>query len=674
MYISKLKIKNFKCFDEVEINFDRNFNLIIGENNSGKSTIFEALRLWQLAVYQFFKKRTGKTGDGSDNIGFYIKTSFEPLEVNDLSFLRIDNLNNILYKKKTFNEEDNQINNYENTFLIELIFSNDLEHTVSLPIVFRPREKTNILMCSISFTDDLDKKEQLKTISHNLSKVIKLNNNATFINRVRLAYIAPKFTLPNKETLFATDAAIVTKKLLFGESHLVIRNILHRWCEFSYQKQTKAKSGETIVKAIEKLKKLNFDEKIFEDNFELIKPFIQSKLAYDLIPQSNNKSQFLKNIEENLKTIVTQKFNFESINNPIEETYLKINDKNKNTEISQLGSGTINILNILSVLNYNDETINKRDATRCNILLLDEPDSHLQFNLQKNLFNFLENISSKDKKNRINKQIFIITHNSSLISQSKRILFIKNDDKSISSISFNEYLENHLKNIDENHYNVMKELHKAKKEKEDIEKQLSEYSKPVIYCEGTTDVKILKKAYEKLYKEEFFFNEKFNISNINGASGVASVLRNNQSKSNLCLVGILDNDSAGQKEIEKLRNNHSFTSTDNIHYKNQSNNSHILLLPIPESRLKSAKFFEKNTIIEYLFEDETLENKMQIKMITDKGETFKKINDDTKEQDKDSIVKNIGILEINDFKNFIPLFEKIAEIIGYQLPAINFDN
>lgn len=58
MYISKLRIKNFKCFQDVEITFDRNFNLIIGENNSGKSTIFDALRLWQLAFKEFLKDRT----------------------------------------------------------------------------------------------------------------------------------------------------------------------------------------------------------------------------------------------------------------------------------------------------------------------------------------------------------------------------------------------------------------------------------------------------------------------------------------------------------------------------------------------------------------------------------------------------------------------------------------
>ena len=58
MYISKIKIKNFKCFNDIEVEFDPNFNLIIGQNNSGKSTIFDALRLWQLAFQKFLKDRT----------------------------------------------------------------------------------------------------------------------------------------------------------------------------------------------------------------------------------------------------------------------------------------------------------------------------------------------------------------------------------------------------------------------------------------------------------------------------------------------------------------------------------------------------------------------------------------------------------------------------------------
>ena len=43
MYISKLYIKNFKCFSEFEIEFNEGLNVIIGSNNSGKTTIIKAI-------------------------------------------------------------------------------------------------------------------------------------------------------------------------------------------------------------------------------------------------------------------------------------------------------------------------------------------------------------------------------------------------------------------------------------------------------------------------------------------------------------------------------------------------------------------------------------------------------------------------------------------------------
>lgn len=44
MYISKITLKDFKAYaDTVIIEVNRQFNVIIGENNIGKSTIFEAL-------------------------------------------------------------------------------------------------------------------------------------------------------------------------------------------------------------------------------------------------------------------------------------------------------------------------------------------------------------------------------------------------------------------------------------------------------------------------------------------------------------------------------------------------------------------------------------------------------------------------------------------------------
>ena len=46
MYISQMRIKNFRCFKEdFIVNFNPGMNVIIGANNSGKTTIIRALEM-----------------------------------------------------------------------------------------------------------------------------------------------------------------------------------------------------------------------------------------------------------------------------------------------------------------------------------------------------------------------------------------------------------------------------------------------------------------------------------------------------------------------------------------------------------------------------------------------------------------------------------------------------
>ena len=45
MYISKVKIKNFKCYKKFEIELNPELNIIVGDNESGKSTLLEAINL-----------------------------------------------------------------------------------------------------------------------------------------------------------------------------------------------------------------------------------------------------------------------------------------------------------------------------------------------------------------------------------------------------------------------------------------------------------------------------------------------------------------------------------------------------------------------------------------------------------------------------------------------------
>ncbi|WP_346678582.1 AAA family ATPase [uncultured Brachyspira sp.] len=45
MYIKKIKIQNFKCFKNFELDLNKNINIIVGNNESGKSTLLEAIHL-----------------------------------------------------------------------------------------------------------------------------------------------------------------------------------------------------------------------------------------------------------------------------------------------------------------------------------------------------------------------------------------------------------------------------------------------------------------------------------------------------------------------------------------------------------------------------------------------------------------------------------------------------
>lgn len=60
--IHKLILKNFKRIKEETFDFNQ-FDLIVGANNSGKSTALQAMAIWQYCVDQFnLSKRKGSRG------------------------------------------------------------------------------------------------------------------------------------------------------------------------------------------------------------------------------------------------------------------------------------------------------------------------------------------------------------------------------------------------------------------------------------------------------------------------------------------------------------------------------------------------------------------------------------------------------------------------------------
>lgn len=44
--LTSIKIKNFKSIIDTSINCNEDYNVFIGANNAGKTTVFEAIHLW----------------------------------------------------------------------------------------------------------------------------------------------------------------------------------------------------------------------------------------------------------------------------------------------------------------------------------------------------------------------------------------------------------------------------------------------------------------------------------------------------------------------------------------------------------------------------------------------------------------------------------------------------
>ena len=83
MKINSLTLKHFKTYKEVKINCNQDFNIIIGPNNIGKSTIIESILLWQACFKLFINdRRPNKLYTGSKDKYLIFK---------DLYFIRMTN-------------------------------------------------------------------------------------------------------------------------------------------------------------------------------------------------------------------------------------------------------------------------------------------------------------------------------------------------------------------------------------------------------------------------------------------------------------------------------------------------------------------------------------------------------------------------------------------------------
>jgi AAA15 family ATPase/GTPase len=332
--------------------------------------------------------------------------------------------------------------------------------------------------------------------------------------------------------------------------------------------------------------------------------------------------------------------------NKQDEEYVRITlqeDGKKEVDLALIGSGVIQVLEIFSTL----ELVNKNE-NGLNILLIDEPDSHIHSNLQSGIIDQLR----ADEKN----QVFLISHNDRLINKAEDgELFY------VNKISIEGGL---IQSLPKNCYtNVAVEL-----AGELLDLSPEEKSKIIVITEGKTDKKTLEKAWEKLNPAVVcpfhFIASGFHLDE-EKKNGSAREARNtvefvSSIVNDIKLVGLFDNDREGNEQLSGLRAEifEPFV-LNNIQRKHKTKDVYGLCLPVPEFRTKfvtSNKITQRYLVIEHYFSDEIIvANNLKGDNILD-TEVFDISGDKNKFADK------LDELTPECFDNFTLIFDKILEL------------
>jgi len=193
--ISKIYLKNFKGYEEVTIHPNADFNIIIGENNIGKSSLFEAIHLWQKCYSIFIQANKEQ---------FYKSANHRYLNYQELDFLRIQSQSDLFL-------------NHRKDMQLTLTISNDGidEYELGFKIQKPTKIEDAFVRVQLLNYDEFNRfSDDYKNITtkKDLTEVI-------FIYQTR-----PISSVNQKEPYF--NAAQVKRKILRGSSQEALRNKL----------------------------------------------------------------------------------------------------------------------------------------------------------------------------------------------------------------------------------------------------------------------------------------------------------------------------------------------------------------------------------------------------------------------------------------------------------------
>ena len=218
--ITELVIRNFKSISKQTYSFT-DFDLLVGRNNSGKSTILQALAIWQYCVDEFHRsKRTGKTGVQ------IVLPNFTALPLPEFNLLWTDKIG-----RKNPKKNGKQVQEY---ILIEIIlkYSKSDGATDEFGVSLRYQTPQSIYAIPIKGWAEFKRLDNSKGLP-------------------RIVYVPPFSGLDPFEKWL--DDAVVRQNVGKGQPGSVLRNLLFRVVD-QYEQDKEGKSRRIVPSRIENWK------------------------------------------------------------------------------------------------------------------------------------------------------------------------------------------------------------------------------------------------------------------------------------------------------------------------------------------------------------------------------------------------------------------------------------
>ena len=175
MKIEHIKLTNFRNYDELELDFNPNINIIVGNNGQGKTNILES-------IYVLSLSKSNRDGYDSDMIKFEkdnLSIEGKIIDNELIKKLRVDITPN---KKSVFvnNKEIHKIKDYISNFCVISFVPTDLDIIKGSPSIRRNLLNIDISQLFNNYITYLNEYNKIIKIRNDYLKKLYINNNSDF--------------------------------------------------------------------------------------------------------------------------------------------------------------------------------------------------------------------------------------------------------------------------------------------------------------------------------------------------------------------------------------------------------------------------------------------------------------------------------------------------------------